>query len=276
MAHRAHHTFSFTNDKGESSGVVYGVPFILSSLLRKFKPDECYAIFDGNRAPERLALHPAYKERPDSLGDEADSFHEQLKVVRKVLRHLGVKVMCMKNREADDLIYAIARQKKGNYITIVSSDKDFVQMLDPLIKIWNPFKEKLIHIENVMEVYGFSPEECVDYLCLQGDKSDNIPGVSGMGPKRIRAFLNDYESISDWITWPVADSRFDKYPIEEVYKFNRPLISLGYFYRTHLRGVELVVKEGKFKLKKVLALVRPYGIKTFSKPNFLKSFDTLR
>lgn len=280
LAHRARHRFDNFHFQGKSSSVVYGGPFIVSSLLRRFPCVECYIPFDGGRAKERMALLPEYKNRDKK--DIDDHFNQQLEDFRTIMSSLNVKVVHKRHEEADDYIYAIARANPKVHKTIVSSDKDFIPMLNPFTKIFNPSKDALITTESCKSLYGFTHKEFLDYLILKGDKSDHIPGVRGLGDVRIRAILDEYESIeglfeaddrgkigpsSPWYNYMVA--------IEEAYDLNMELIGLRYFYNKHRRGQAIPVAPRTWDVPKVEALARKYGIKAFRQEKFLKPFKQL-
>jgi len=280
LAHRARHRFiKFSNKEGKSSSVAFGAPKIISSLLRRFPSDICYAVFDGGRAAERLALLPGYKDRDKK--DVDDGFEEQMEDLMTMLSHMNVRVVHSTGKEADDYIYGLCRAHPRIHKTIVSSDKDFIPLLNEYTKIFNPFKDKIISTINVHDVYGFSHREFVDYLILKGDKSDGIPGVSGLGDKRIRDFLDTYESIDGYFEAAEAGKSlgvFDKYfdQIDEVYDINLELINLRYFWTKHYRGKVAIPSINKgWDYKVVSKLAFKYSITSFRDENFQKPFKKL-
>lgn len=279
LAYRARHRFiNFTNARGESSSVAYGGPFMVSSVLRKFPSSICYVVFDGGRAPERKAIWPEYKNRDKQ--DVHDNFYQQLQDFRTILTNLGVTVVLPKGEEADDYLYKIARKHKKVSKTIISSDKDFVPMLDPYTKIYNPSKDALISTLNVRSLYGFTEKEFTDYLILKGDKSDHIPGVTGLGDVRIRELLDLYGSIDDMIAeYKVKGNvgKFTRYMPElmAVYERNFMLISLRYFHNKFLRHKPIPIMEPTWDLEVVRKVSRKYGISAFRQEKFLKPFKQL-
>ena len=183
LGYRAAHKFNLTSEKGVPTGVIFGFIYILRPLIVGHNPDTVIAAFDGSRSKYRLELLPGYKERETTLGDSKEAFVNQLQVLKDSLPYFNISVAHGRHVEADDVIYKLIRQHKGEYITIVSSDKDFIPLLSDTVKVFNPFKNKLITPINCSEVYGYNPSQFLDYLILKGDKSDKIPGVPGMGEK---------------------------------------------------------------------------------------------
>jgi len=278
LAHRAQHKFALTTDGGKPSSVVYGFIYILGSLIRRNPSKEVYVVFDGGRHESRLKIMPDYKKR-DRVMDEEEykAFYDQLSFLREVLPLMGVRVVHEKGWEADDFIYAICRKHPKAYKTIVSSDKDFIQLLShgSLTKILNPFKDAYITSLNCQELYGYEPEESIDYLCLDGDKSDHIPGVPGLGPKRIRAFLDEFGSVEDYIE-SENKGAWVKYPISEVWKRNRSMIDLRKFYLTQFKDKVFLFKNPTFEPRKVNSmLLKEYQVRLFSKDDFIKTFEKL-
>ncbi len=273
LAHRAHHKFNFSTSEGVPSSIAYGFFYILSSLIKKFSANQVSIAFDGGRSPYRTDAHPEYKEGRASLGLDKDSFYNQLNDVKEVAPSFGCKVFYKRHHEADDLIYRIVKTNPDTPKTIVSSDKDFIQLLGiSNLTVFNPFRDKIISILNCKDEYGFDYDEFVDYLILKGDKSDNIPGVRGMGDVRIRAFLQEWGSIETFIE--SRNTYWGNYNIEEAWDRNRPLIDLRYF---HLKNPSIIrPRVGDFNPEKIRLFARKYQAGSLAKDSFLKVFQNLR
>lgn len=277
LAHRAQHKFNLTTAAGVPSSVVYGFIYVLNSMLKRFPSDQVIAVFDGGSHPERLRVLPGYKDREGRMDDEEHkAFISQLSFLRDILPSLGVMVAHKRFMEADDLIHSIVRRYPKAYKTIVSSDKDFVQLLGSNTKIYNPYKDAIISTLNCEAVFGYKHTESVDYLCLDGDKSDKIPGVPGMGPKRIREFLDEFESVEEYLE---SDNKgkWVKYPIEQVWKLNKKIIDLRMFYNLFLRKEPLYIAPAmEVDEDKVHStLFRKYQVRLFSNPDVIKNFKNL-
>lgn len=277
LLYRAYFKFGGLSSKdGSPSGCIFGFPYILRSLLTKVHPTKVISAFDGGRHAARLAVLPGYKVREQKLGFDKEAFVSQKEVVMGLLPSLGVWVAQQKGLEADDIIYSLVRRYKsmGWKITIVSGDKDFHQLIDEDVEVYVPSKEVFLHTHTCKKYYGYTPEECVDYLILDGDKSDKIPGVPGMGDKTIRKFLDEFGSIQNYL-----NSGAKKYPklTRELYLRNRLLIDLAYFFRKtgRIKHIPLTTESVRFNMIEVAKVARKYDANTLVKTEFIDGFKKL-
>lgn len=277
LLYRAYFKFGgLTSKGGASSSMVYGFPYILRSLLTKVHPDMVISCFDGGRNKARLDVLPGYKVREQKLGFDKEDFVSQKETVMGFLPHLGVWVSQQRGLEADDLIYSWVRyyKAKGWEITIVSGDKDFHQLIDEDVKVYVPSKEVYLNLHTCKHYYFYTPAECVDYLILDGDKSDKIPGVPGMGEKTIRKFLDEFGSIQAYL-----DSGSKKYPkvTKEIYLRNRLLIDLAYFFRKtgRIKHIPLTTDSVRVNMIEIAKISRKYDINTFVKTEFVNGYKKL-
>lgn len=276
LAHRAQHKFNLSTAEGKPSSVVYGFVYVLNSLIKRMSPNQVVVAFDGGSHPERLKILPGYKARDHRMEeDEYKAFTDQIAFLRENLKFAGVTVVHERFMEADDLIYMVVRSNPNSYKTIVSSDKDFNQLLGPNTKIYNPFRESYITHLNCKQEFGYEAKQCVDYLCLDGDKSDKIPGVPGMGPVRIAQFLEEFGSVEDYLESD-DQGKWVKYPIEEVWKRNRKVISLSLFHTKFLKLKPLRGYPASFNPKEAhLAFFREYQVRIFQNPEVIETFKRL-
>lgn len=284
LLHRAYNKFSsMVSSDGKKSSIIYGFPFILSPLIRLLKPTDVLVVFDGARDKERLKILPDYKggregKRKDEF--DRDDFEAQKKILKNVLSCLGIPYTTPKGREADDLIWLFCRRYrwKGSSI-ILSTDKDFHQLLSHKLSIWHPWKKERITHKNVEKLYGYSPEECVDWLTLCGDKSDNIQGIKGIGPKTARKFLDQYGSLKNYVKGEGPEyKKMTRAAAEEVFLEAQTLINIRKFCRRHIPQKEVVVdnpSKGYIDDKELRCIASDYSITTFYKPNFIKPFKDL-
>jgi len=279
QAYRAVYKFGdMKNNKGVSTSLIYGVPYILKNTIAKFTPDEVYITFDGGRSHIRKTLLPNYKNRDKKLGFDYENFKEQMDILRAFLPSLGLSVVYKHDMEADDLIYKLCK-KKGK-ITIVSSDKDFNQLISKDVQVYNPYTQATLTHGSLHKRVGYRPEQTVDYLVLDGDSSDKIPGYKGMGEKRIKAFLDEFGSIKNFLNTETAVYKFlDKEVLRDLYKLNRTLIDLRYITIKYKELRDIKISEfttrGKYDHKTVIDFSRKYNINTFLLPDFTKTFKGL-
>lgn len=280
LAYRAYYKFSNLRTLDEvKTGVIYGMPYVAESLIRKLAPNLVVVVFDGGRSPFRTGLLPSYKKREKKLGFDAENFYFQKDVGRDIFMALGLKVAWAQHYEADDLITMISRRyaKAGYEVVIVSGDKDFNQLLSDNIFIYNTSKSLIYNKDNLVKFIGYSPDQCVDYLCLTGDSSDNIPGYPGIGEKRGMQFLGLYGSIKNYLKGNNQFGKMDNQKLRVIWKLNSKIIDLKYYYRKFLIKKNIpwlnpITEFNEIKLKKFCST---YEIGTFLKPQFIKTFKKL-
>ncbi len=279
--HRAYHKFKNMKSKtGKPSSVVYGFPYILSSLLRKFNPDAVTIAFDHSKNKHRLEALPGYKDREPRLDFDYEDFQEQFKIVRQLTNALGVDYIRVKGQEADDLIYMMVKEyrRKGyDDIIIISSDKDFHQLITPKVSIWNTYKGMFYTKLNYSSLFGYSIKQSVDYLILDGDASDKIPGYKGMGDKRIKDFLNNHSSIRKFLKSNETHKLMGKEELELIYTRNKLLIDIKFFCKNFMDESLIKITKGKKKIDHptIASISNEFGINTFHSNTFLKPFKNL-
>ena len=189
------------NDDGMHVGGVIGFLKSVGANIRQFQATRCVVVFDGTGGSQRRRkLYPDYKSNPKNktkmkrydefadLVDEQKSMKEQFVRLIEYFDVLPLTVISIDNIEADDVIAYIAKQyydKHDNKITIVSSDRDFLQLVNTKIRVWSPIKKKLYTPEKIQEEFGILPENYLLYRMMSGDASDNIPGINGVGLKTL-------------------------------------------------------------------------------------------
>ena len=186
---------------GLPTGAVNGFCTMLYKLLEdsrsdasKNKPTHFVVIFDSARKNFRNEIYKDYKanrtETPEDLAP-------QFEYIRKSVEAFNVTSAEMLNYEADDLIatYTDKIIKKGAKVTIVSGDKDFMQLVKPGVRLYDPMKSRVLGNKEVKEKFGVEPSKVVDVQALAGDSSDNVPGVPGIGIKTAAELINKYKSL---------------------------------------------------------------------------------
>ena len=186
---------------GLPTGAVSGFCSMLFKLLEdsksnenKNKPTHFAVIFDSARKTFRNEIYSDYKanrsEAPDDLAP-------QFEYIRKSVLAFNLPSVDLVNYEADDLIATYVDQilKKGAKVTIVSSDKDLMQLFKNKVRIFDPMKNKFISEEDVQNKFGVDPSKVIDVQALAGDSSDNVPGVPGIGVKTAAELINKYGNL---------------------------------------------------------------------------------
>ena len=186
---------------GLPTGAVSGFCSMLFKLLEDsraddsiHKPTHFAVIFDSARKTFRNDIYSEYKanraEAPDDLAP-------QFKYIRKSVEAFNLPSIELLNYEADDLIATYAKKitDAGAKVTVISSDKDLMQLVSDKIRLYDPMKSKVIGEKEVIEKFGVKPGQVIDVQSLAGDSSDNIPGVPGIGVKTAAELINKYKNL---------------------------------------------------------------------------------
>lgn len=277
ILHQSFHKFqNLKSTSGVPSGAIYGFFKSLHYYLYRFDPNKVIITFDNGHSEFRLKLNPGYKEHRKDISFDRESLQNQKQVILKLLGILRITYIYDKhkstNYEGDDFLAKMAIENcKTSTITIVSSDKDFNQLLVKKgIKIYNPRKEQYIMDVNCKEVFGYTPEETVPYLCMVGDTSDDIPGINGIGPVKARRILDNNPDFWKYVETLTDDKK-------EILYRNRKLIDLFYF-TDKFKDVKLPIKEYKNKsinYDKFKAICIEYSFSSFLTTEFIQPFKKL-
>ena len=208
-----------TNDNGTHIGGIVGFLKSIGYTINMFRPTRCIIIWDGKGgSSRRRKMYPEYKAKRktnirlnraydfETIEEERANMIRQIQRTIEYLDFLPITMLSIDNVEADDIIAYTAKQVlTDSKVTIMSSDKDFLQLVDDRISVWSPTKKKLYKPEQVMEEYGIPSHNLLMYRIFDGDKSDNINGVFGYGLKTVLKklpFLQEDKqfSVDDAIT----------------------------------------------------------------------------
>lgn len=184
-----------TSSKGTPTGAVLGFAQMLDKVVREKKPDFVCVVFDAYGPTFRHEMYEAYKATRQKAPED---LVVQIPYIKDLVRFRGIPQMEMLGYEADDLIATLAHwaTEQGIEVVVVSSDKDLHQLIDdPLVRQWDPQKDRIFMEWEVKDRYGVPPAGMVDYLALVGDSSDNVPGVKGIGDKTAKQLLQDWGSL---------------------------------------------------------------------------------
>ncbi|MCH7495111.1 MAG: DNA polymerase I [Candidatus Marinimicrobia bacterium] len=187
-----------TNSKGENVSAIYGFARSIYSILKNKAPDYIAVAFDSSGPTFR---HKKYKEYKATREKMPDDLRSQLPMIDKILEAFNVPRIDLAEYEADDIIGTLAKEgeRDGCDVLMVTADKDFAQLVTDKVRMYNtrakPDESNIIDVEGVIKKWGVKPGRIRDYLALVGDTSDNIPGVTGVGPKGAVKLLNEFDSL---------------------------------------------------------------------------------
>jgi len=193
-----------SNSRGEPTNAIYGFVKVLRKMLRDLQPDRAAVLWDEGLPPRRTQLQPDYKQQRAAM---PELMRPQIAHIRALVPLMGIASLRQPDTEADDLIaaYTCEAQRDGMEVVVATSDKDLFQLVDHRVRVYSTHKADfatpkdgfaLLGSDYVRAKWGVEPGQIGDWLCLVGDSADNIPGVSGLGPKRAAALIQEFGSIT--------------------------------------------------------------------------------
>jgi DNA polymerase-1 len=192
---RAFHALPpLTRADGTPVNAVLGFTNMLVKLITEMHVPNIAVIFDAKRKNFRNDIYPAYKANRSETPPE---LVPQFPLIREATEAFSIPAIELEGFEADDLIatYAKLARAKGYHVTIVSSDKDLMQLVREGVRMFDPMKYKYMGEAEVMEKFGVTPDKVVDVQALAGDSTDNVPGVAGIGVKTAAQLINEYGDL---------------------------------------------------------------------------------
>ena len=185
-----------TNEKGLPTNALYGVLKMIEQLSRKKSPGYMISCFDTKTASFRKELYPDYKANRSEMPEDLEP---QVPYLKTMMKRLLIPSWEQEGFEADDLIASLAPfAKTKNWDSyIVSCDKDFAQIVDHNVFLYDTMKDVIYDPKGVEEKWGLPPSQIQDFLALTGDASDNVPGVKGIGPKGAVQLLKAYKTLEE-------------------------------------------------------------------------------
>ena len=194
---RAYHALPpLSNSKGLPTGAVYGFTNMLLKIIREKRPEALVVVFDTPGPTER---HERFADYKANRGEMPDELSRQIPYVHRVVEAMRIPLLMQTGQEADDLIGSLARRAaaEGRLVTIVTGDKDMLQLVGPRIQVYDSMKEKVYGEPEVLERFGVASSQVVDMMGLMGDAIDNIPGVRGIGEKTARNLIQQFGTIEE-------------------------------------------------------------------------------
>ena len=250
LLHRAFHALPLlSTSKGVYTNAVYGFTNMLFRLLQEEEPDYIAIAFDKKGPTFRHKEYAAYKAtrpetRPELIG--------QFGLLKDVLKAMNINYVELDNYEADDLLGALSKiaEDAGVFTKIVTGDKDALQLVSKNTHVMltkrGITEMDLYNPEKVVEKYGVPPKAITDLKGLMGDKSDNIPGVPGVGKKTASKLLVEYQTIEN-ILENVEDL---KGKVKENIKANKEQLKMSKYLATIVRDIDVGIDIKELTLKR--------------------------
>ncbi len=195
--YRAFHALPpLTNSSGQATGAVKGVISMIRRLHKDYPGSPVAVVFDAKGKTFRDEMFPEYKSQRPPMPDE---LREQVEPIHEIVKAMGLPLLCVDGVEADDVIGTLARQagEQGRQVVISTGDKDMAQLVDEHVTLVNTMTDTVLDVAGVESKFGVPPALIIDLLALMGDKSDNIPGVPGVGEKTALGLLQGLGGLDD-------------------------------------------------------------------------------
>ena len=235
---RSFSTINLMNPAGHHIGGLVGYLRTVGYAIKTFRPTRVILVFDGlGSTNNKKNLYPEYKgnrnitritnwDMFDNKVDESQAMVDQMTRLIQYLQQLPVTLVSIDKIEADDSIGLIAdhfeKDKLCNEITIMSADKDFYQLISNKTSVYSPTKKKTYKTADILEEFNVHPNNFLIYKTLLGDASDNLPGIKGMGPKKIVKLF------------PLAD--VEEYNLKNIYSMSEDNIDTNHMYKSILEA----------------------------------------
>jgi 5'-3' exonuclease len=234
------------NDDGLHIGGIAGFLKSVGYAIKLLQPTRVIIVFDGKGGSQkRRKIYPAYKngrktnlrlnrtyQDLSSTSLEDVNFKKELIRTINYLDVLPVTVMSIDQIEADDTIAYLATEKfKDSNVTIMSTDKDFLQLASDTVKIWSPVKKKIYGCKEILDEYGITCNNFIYYRIMEGDASDNIDGLNGVGLKRVLKafpFLAEEEQVTLQEIYNYSENKRSKFKIYETVLDNKLTLERNY------------------------------------------------
>lgn len=199
IVHRAYHAMPpLTTSKGFDTGAIHGFFSMLLKVIHQFEPEYLAVAFDRPVPTFRQQLYVGYQAQRPKLESDLSA---QFGAIIELLAKAKIPTYAVDGYEADDIIGTIAHKAKsmGNIVYIVTGDRDMMQLVNHKTRVLMPLKGisevSIYDEEKVIEKFGVPPEKIIELKALQGDQSDNYPGVPGVGPKTAASLVGDWGSV---------------------------------------------------------------------------------
>ncbi|MFA5287680.1 MAG: DNA polymerase, partial [Candidatus Omnitrophota bacterium] len=210
---------------GQPTGAIYGFVNILNKIIKDNKPKYLAVCFDVSRDTFRSKVFAEYKIQRPPMPDDLSS---QIPLIKEIVSAYGFSIIEKEGFEADDLIANFAKRAKAYKVpvTIVSSDKDILQLVSDGVEVFSPYKDAGITYDANMveERFGVKPDQVADVISLMGDSADNIPGIPGIGEKTALGLIKEFGSLDNLLK---NVENISKEKVKQAIKNNRDKIKLN-------------------------------------------------
>jgi len=189
-----------TAPDGTPVNAIYGVASMLGKLIDEVGPDHLVVVYDSKEPSFRKKMYEEYKANRSA---PPETLIPQFDLIEEMIAHMGIPSFRKSGVEADDIIATLTKRwvetGKGNgnknRVVIVTGDKDLMALVNANVQLWDTMKEQHYTEHEVIEKFGVKPSQIRDYLAIVGDTSDNIPGITGIGPKGAEVLLKEYGTL---------------------------------------------------------------------------------
>ncbi|MDY0212066.1 MAG: DNA polymerase I [Desulfuromonadaceae bacterium] len=235
-----------STSRGQACNAVFGFTKMLLKVVRECNPDEFIVVYDAKGPNFRHELYPEYKANRAKMPDD---LVEQIPLIKQVVAGFGFASLETPGYEADDIIATIVRhyRAKDLPVTIVSGDKDLLQLVSEKVIMLDTMKDKVFDLAAVAERFGGGPELVVEVQSLAGDSSDNVPGVPGIGEKTARELITRFGSLEnllqniDAVSGPKRRENLKEYA--EQARLSRQLVTLTDDLELDLADLDCTIPE---------------------------------
>jgi DNA polymerase-1 len=248
MLYRAYFVNDLRDKKGRRTSGVYNSIIMLTKLIDLFTPDRLVIAWDGGKSIERSKIYPDYKAQRSKYRNEEDTANLEFSRVKlkEIFDQLPIYQIQVEGVEADDIIGYLNMKMKGAR-TIVSNDQDFFQLVGEKTSVFMPIKSRVITSLNIEKELGFPVEHYILYKSMVGDPSDNIKGISGIGPKKAAAII---QTVIQGNKLPISPEDM------EIIERNKYLMIIGKLLTDEQKKEIVSSYKTCIKIKKNIELIR--------------------
>ena len=278
---RSFSIINMVNPQGNHIGGLVGFLKSLGYAIKLIKPTRVILVFDGQgNITNRRNTYAEYKANRQikrvtkfkvfsSLEEESESIADQMMRLLEYLKTLPINISIIDKIEADDTIAYLSQQLKDD-VVIYSADQDFLQLVNDKVTVYSPIKKKFYKPNDVYTQYGLPPENFLTMKCLMGDKTDNLPGVKGLGPKKLFKLFPELAEKSTYTlqeAYKKATNKVDELQLYgNIHLFKRQL-EINHQLMS-LKDIELLEQDQK-ELDELI-ISNPFN---FNKVKFLKMYE---